>query len=110
MRYRLIALLTAAAIVGPALAEEGPLPKEFEAIETVVVVFLENRSFAHLLPRFPGALGIAQAPPESLRQRDRDGSILSRLPPVWKSHSTTPDPTYPPSMPNAPFAIDEPPY
>ena len=110
MRCKLIGLLTAAAIAGPALAEEGPLPKEFEAIETIVVVFLENRSFVHLLPRFPGALGIGQSSAESLRQRDRDGSLLPHLPPVWKRHSTTPDPAYPASMPNAPFAIDEPPY
>src|SRR5262249_28327910 len=103
-------LLAAAAIAGQAPAEEGPLPKEFEAIETIVVVFLENRSFVNLLPSFPGALGIAQSPPESLLQRDRDGSVLPHLPPVWKGRSTTPDPAYPASMPNAPFAIDEPPY
>jgi acid phosphatase len=110
MRGRLIGLLAAVAIAGPAPADEGPLPKEFEAIETIVVVFLENRSFVNLLPSFPGALGVVQSPPESLRQRDRDGSVLSRLPPVWKRGSTTPDPAYPPSMPNAPFAIDGPPY
>ena len=34
MRGRLIGLLAAAAIADPAAAEEGPLPKEFEAIET----------------------------------------------------------------------------
>jgi len=110
MRRRLFALLAAAAIIGPATAEEGPLPKEFEAIETIVVVFLENRSFVNLLPSFPGALGIAQSPPESILQRDRDGSVLLHLPPVWKNGSTTPDPAYPTSMQNVPFAIDEPPY
>jgi acid phosphatase len=110
MRGQLIGLLAAAAIAGQATAEEGPLPKEFEAIETIVVVFLENRSFVNLLPSFPGALGIAQSPPDSLLQRDRDGSVLAHLPPVWKGRSTTPDPAYPASMPNAPFAIDEPPY
>ena len=79
-------------MAGQAQAEEGPLPKEFEAIETIVVVFLENRSFVNLLPSFPGALGITQLPLESLLQRDRDGSVLPRLPPVWKRGSTTPDP------------------
>ena len=110
MRGRLIGVLAAAAIAGQAAAEQGPLPKAFEAIETIVVVFLENRGFVNLLPSFPGALGVAQSPPESLPQRDRDGSVLPRLPPVWKSGSTRPDPAYPASMPNAPFAIDEPPY
>jgi acid phosphatase len=110
MRGTLIALLASVAIASPAPADEGPLPKEFEAIETIVVVFLENRSFVNLLPSFPGALGIAQGAPESLLQRDRDGSILPHLPPVWRSGSRTPDPAYPDSMLNAPFAIDEPPY
>ena len=77
MRSRLIALLAAVAIASPAPTDEGPLPKEFEAIETIVVVFLENRSFVNLLPSFPGALGIAQSAPESLLQRDRDGSWLT---------------------------------
>ena len=44
-------------MAGQAQAEEGPLPKEFEAIETIVVVFLENRSFVNLLPRFPRRAG-----------------------------------------------------
>jgi acid phosphatase len=86
------------------------LPKEFEAIETIVIVFLENRSFVNLLPSFPGALGIAQAAPDSRLQRDRDGSVLPHLPPVWKGGTRTPDSAYPVSMPNAPFAIDEPPF
>src|SRR5262245_20405129 len=110
MRCKLIGLLTAAALAGPALAEEAPLPKEFEAIETIVVVFLENRSFVNLLPSFTDALGIAQSPPEALLQKDRDGSVLPYLPPVWKRGSATPDPAYPASMPNVPFAIDKPPY
>ena len=110
MRGRLIGLLAAATLAGPVLAEEGPLPQEFEAIQTVVVVFLENRSFVNLLPSFPGALGIREAPPESLAQRDRDGSVLPHLPSVWKNGTTEGDPAYPASLPNAPFAIDEPPY
>jgi phospholipase C len=110
MRCGFISLLAAAAISGPAFADQGPLPKELEAIETIVVVYLENRSFIHLLPHFPGTPGIAQLPSQLLLQRDRDGSILPRLPPVWKGRSTTPDPAYPASMPNAPFAIDAPPY
>jgi phospholipase C len=71
MKRRVIALIAALTIAFPAPAEEGPLPKEFEAIETIVIVFLENRSFVNLLPSFPGALGIAQAAPDSLLQRDR---------------------------------------
>jgi phospholipase C len=110
MKGGLIGLAAAAAIVGSASADERPLAKQFEAIETIVVVFLENRSFVNLLPSFPNALGIAQSPPESLVQRDRDGSVLPHLPPVWSRGAARPDPAYPASMPNRPFAIDEPPY
>jgi hypothetical protein len=50
MKGKLIGILVAASFFGQARADEGPLPKEFEAIETIVVVFLENRSFVNLLP------------------------------------------------------------
>lgn len=93
----------------PANAAES-LSRQFDAITTIVVVFSENRSFVNLLPRFAGAYGVAEAPPSTTEQRDRDGSLLQLLPPVWREGSARPDPAYPPSMPNAPFAIDEPPY
>ena len=53
-------------------------------IDTVVIVYAENRSFNNLFNGFPGL----QAPlmPESASlypQRDRDGSVLSALPPIW---------------------------
>jgi acid phosphatase len=52
-------------------------------IDNVVVIFAENRSFDNLYGHFPGANGIDQASPESITQRDRDGSVLAELPPVW---------------------------
>ena len=103
-----------------ASAEEDPLPPGFDQIETIVVLFQENRSYVHLLPEFPGASGLANAPQSAVLQRDRDGSVLPHLPPLWATdkaapHSThlrppRPDPAYPVSMPNAPFFIAEPPY
>jgi phospholipase C len=96
-------------IVG-ARAEEGSLPAAFDAIETIVVVYSENRSFTHLLPDFPGARGIADSEESSIVQRDRDGSVLPSLPPVWNENSGKADPVYPASMPNQPFDIAAPPY
>ncbi len=110
MRRIAAGLACALMAAAPALAEDRPLPKAFEAIETIVVVYPENRSFVHLLPDFPGAFGIAQAPASAVTQRDRDGSVLPRLPPVWKEGTDKPDPAYPATMPNAPFRIGEPPY
>jgi acid phosphatase len=80
-----------------------------EQIETVVVIYGENRSFDNLYGLYPGANGIAQALANNVAlQRDRDGSILAHLPPVWKK-GNIPDPQYPAAMPNAPFRIDGPP-
>ena len=53
-------------------------------IDTVVVIFAENRSFNNLFGDFPGLeQPLAAVSPERARQRDRDGSVLAQLPPVW---------------------------
>jgi phospholipase C len=113
MRRVAAGLVIAGLVAGtPASAEDGPLPAGFEAIKTIVVIYAENRSFVHLLPDHPGAFGIADAPEASVAQRDRDGSVLPSLPPVWKENTTSPepDPAYPAAMPNRPFDIGAPPY
>jgi phospholipase C len=109
MRRILFGLTIAGLVSGPVVAQ-GALPPGFEAIDTIVVIYTENRGFVHLLPRFPGAIDLAAAAEVSLRQKDRDGAVLPSLPPVWKAGKAQPDPIYPMAMPNAPFAIDEPPY
>ena len=95
-----------------ARADDAPLPAAFDKIKTIVIVYAENRSFVHLLPDYPGAFGIADAAKDSIVQRDRDGSVLPSLPPVWTEGSNPPaaDPAYPDTMPNAPFDIVAPPY
>src|SRR3981189_1340756 len=75
----------------------------FEQIETVVVIYAENRSFDHLYGFFPGANGLSNAAKEQTIQRDHDGSVLSHLT-VWDNHGK-PDPRFP-RLPNAPFQID----
>jgi acid phosphatase len=54
-------------------------------IDTVVVIYAENRSFNNLFAEFPGL----QHPLSDVRkseylQRDRDGHILEKLPPIWE--------------------------
>ena len=87
---------------GPVSAAAGDLSK----IDTIVVIYAENRSFDHLYGLFPGANGIANAKPENTIQRDHDGSVLPELK-VWTSKGE-PDPKFP-VLPNAPFRIDAPP-
>ena len=79
---------------------------DLSKIETIVVIYAENRSFDHLYGLFPGANGLANATPEQWTQRDHDGSVLPYLQ-VWDSGGK-PNPKFP-RLPNAPFRIDLPP-
>lgn len=110
-------------LVGAFLAIVACLPREAAAddvsakdlakIETIVVLYAENRSFDNLYGHFPGANGLANLGPETTLQRDRDGSLLQELPPIWggltgKGVSPQIDETRTAHLPNAPFAIDDP--
>jgi acid phosphatase len=84
-----------------------------DSIETIVVIYAENRSFDNLYGRFPGANGLSQLAPADYLQRDRDGSVLRELPPVWHGlteKGVVPEVTQAQTqhLPNAPFAIDDP--
>lgn len=82
-------------------------------IETIVVVYAENRAFDNLYGHFPSANGLQNVTPDMARQLDRDGSPLKELPPVWGGLTA---PGVKPAiseaqsahLPNAPFAIDDP--
>ncbi|KTT20355.1 acid phosphatase [Pseudacidovorax intermedius] len=55
-------------------------------IQNVVVIYAENRGFDNLYGLFPGANGVPGVNPSSTGaepQKDRDGSVLSALPPTW---------------------------
>src|SRR6185312_3850282 len=76
-----IALLSA--VSGSLLCSAQAAKEKNDQIESVVIIFAENRSFDNLYGHFPGANGIDQATKESIQQRDRDGSVLKELPPIW---------------------------
>jgi acid phosphatase len=83
------ALAGGAAETAQALPVDKPGDKAVDAalrrqIETIVVIFAENRSFNCLFADFPGlAEPLAKVSAERATQRDRDGSVLPHLPPVW---------------------------
>jgi len=84
-----------------------------ESIESIVVIYAENRSFDNLYGFFPGANGLSQVMAADYTQRDRDGSVLKELPPVWNgltAKGVVPAVTQAQTehLPNAPFAIDDP--
>ncbi|MBT2373528.1 acid phosphatase [Pseudomonas fluorescens] len=110
----------------PGKPVERPLtPQELdkalrEQVKTVVVIYAENRSFNNLFADFPGvekplsALSAAE-----YQQRDRDGSLLSTLPPAWGGvlqvgPQSVDGVTYPSevqfqeNLPNAPFPLKGP--
>lgn len=103
-------LLAPNAPVHAAKAEHQP---DLSAIQTVVVIFAENRSFDNLYRGFPGAETSANLPPDNFQQKDRDGSVLKELPPVWGGLTARgiPNPitqSMTEHLPNKPFAVDDP--
>ena len=102
--------IAAIALALAGCAMQAPQPKPgLSRIEHIVVIYAENRSFDNLYGLFPGANGIANATPAQYTQVDRDGAVLAKLPPVWKTGTSEPDPAFPRDLPNKPFRIDGPP-
>ena len=87
-------------------------------VENIVVIYAENRAFDNLYGNFPGARGLNEVLDRDGRplpsyhpQLDRDGSVLSALPPTWggvTSPGVTPVVTQQQSvgLPNAPYSIE----
>jgi acid phosphatase len=109
MRRRIL-FLTLLAIAG--LTTEAN-SAGLEDINTIVVIYAENRSFDNLYGLFPGANGLTQLTPAAYAQRDRDGSVLKELPPFWDgltAKGVVPAVTQAQTehLANAPFALDDP--
>jgi acid phosphatase len=81
---------------------------DLAAITNVVVIYAENRSFDNVFAHFPGARGVGPGAP----QRDRDGRVLDKLPPVWGGLTAAGQPVVVTQaqttnvLPNAPFQVD----
>ena len=109
----LFAAALALALVAQGRAAIAAPPPGIDRIDTIVVIYAENRSFDNLYGHFPGANGLQHVTSARSLQRDRDGSVLKELPPVWDG--LTAKGVVPPvtqaetaHLPNQPFAIDDP--
>jgi len=109
----LLSTLVTACAVAPGDAKK---PTGLDAIETVVVIYAENRSFDNMYGLFPGANGVPgrNASSDGLYypQRDFDGKVLSVLPPAWGGLTANGQPVtltqaQSTGMPNKPFQIDD---
>jgi acid phosphatase len=87
-------------------------------VDTIVVIYAENRAFDNLYGNFPGARGLSEVVdgngrplPAYVPQVDRDGSVLATLPRTWggvTAAGVTPVVTEAQSagLSNAPFSIE----
>ena len=100
--------LCAAIAVCTAGCASSPVGSGLEKIDTIVVIYAENRSFDHLYGLFPGAEGIASATAEQKTQLGQDGRALPHLPPTW-DHGKPSARFATEKLPNGPFRIDAPP-
>jgi acid phosphatase len=88
-------------------------------VDTIVVIYAENRAFDNLYGNFPGARNLSEVVgpdgkplPGYHPQVDRDGSVLPALPPAWGGVTAS---GYAPvvtqqqsvGLPNAPFSIEQ---
>jgi acid phosphatase len=87
-------------------------------VDTIVVIYAENRAFDNLYGNFPGAHGLGDVVdrdgrplPAYVPQIDRDGSVLAALPPTWGGVTASGikpvvTETQSAGLPNAPFSIE----
>src|SRR6202011_5278385 len=105
----LLGLLAGASLAAISAAHAASLSD----INTVVVIYAENRGFDNLYGSFPGAEGLQSVASTSYTQVNRDGTVLNELPPIWTgltAKGVTPPVTEAQTahLPNQPFAIDDP--
>jgi acid phosphatase len=105
--------------VAPNLPDEARTTQALrDDIDTIVVIYAENRAFDNLYGNFPNARGLSEVVGPDGRptaayhpQVDRDGKVLATLPPAWGGVTASgfnPVVTQQQSvgLPNAPFSIE----
>ena len=93
---------------GGAVIAQTQAPAGLNQIETIVVLYLENRSFDHLFGNFPGANGLANAGAAAI-QVDANGKPYDVLPDPLDLRKKPPAryEKLPATLPNAPFKMND---
>jgi acid phosphatase len=113
----LLSTLSVALLLASCASAPGGADKAVAAIDTLVVIYAENRAFDTLYGLYPGANGIPGVNPSAVgtnaAQKDFDGAVLPTLPPVWGGVTAGGQPVtmtqaQSAGMPNRPFRIDDP--
>jgi phospholipase C len=114
MKTVLLSVTLIGGTIGAVLAWQGAPSglSGLDRVQNIVVIYAENRAFDVLYGSFPGADGVSNLKAAPAPQRDRDGSVLKDLPPVWTG--LTAQGVKPPvteaqtaHLPNRPFGIDD---
>ena len=102
----------------PQSAERAKTAALKRKVDTIVVIYAENRSFDSLFGGFPGAHGLKEVThgkghldASYIPQKDRDGTVLDKLPQTWNGVTAAGNPqtvtqAQSDNLPNAPFAIE----
>ncbi|MGC1521283.1 MAG: acid phosphatase [Steroidobacteraceae bacterium] len=105
-------------LAAPSAAPQAVVAALRSKVDTIVVIYAENRAFDNLYGNFPGARGLSDVVdrdgrplPAYVPQIDRDGSVLATLPRTWggvTAAGVRPVVTEADSagLPNAPFSIE----
>jgi len=114
----LLGTIAAAALLAACASQPaGSNSAAINAIDTLVVIYAENRAFDTLYGLFPGANGVPGVNPSAVGpyvpQKDFDGAVLPTLPPAWGGLTANGQPVtltqaQSAGMPNRPFRIDDP--
>lgn len=105
---RLIVSLIFSALSLHVAADSGENALGNNAIQHIVVIYLENHGFDNLYGLFPGADGLKQAE-NAAPQTDHSGKPYATLPLVMNAEHKPAevDERFPKNLPNKPFAIDQ---
>ena len=117
MKHALSSVALATLLAACASPTRDATADAVQAVDTVVVIYAENRAFDTLYGLFPGANGIPGVNPsavgEIVPQKDFDGSVLPVLPPTWGGVVAGGQPVamtqaQSAGMANRPFRVDDP--
>jgi phospholipase C len=105
---QLLTIVSAAVALWTSAATAQTVPEGLGKIDTIVVIYLENRSFDHLFGNFPGANGLASAGAAAI-QTDEHGKLYEMLPTPLDLRPKPPVPyaAITEKLPNGPFPLDK---
>jgi acid phosphatase len=99
-------------------SSDAPAMPFATAIQNIVIIYAENRTFDNMFGNFPGAHGLSEVVDDKgnptsayVPQKDRDGTVLAKLPKTWGGVTLAGNPTVvteaqSDGLANAPFAIE----